>query len=302
MRAFLLCPLLALTTWAQSVAFQVASVKLAVEPVRDTMFCIGPCTFGERMTVSAARVDIRYISLYNLVLTAYRVKPFQLTAPDWMKSQRFDIEAELPEGAAKTQVPEMLQALLAERFKLSLHRQTKDQPVYALVVGKGGSRLKPSAPDADAPVAETPGSSALYSPQGEGRSLADGSIALAGGPYGSLRGGRGPDGPMRWQFLNIRMPALAELLTPYLDRPVVDRTNLKGAYQFTSQNHPPESGAGRKGGGPPADPDALPAQSSNPFGEGLLAAIRKAGLRLESSKAPVEILVIDHLEKVPSAN
>src|ERR1017187_1954081 len=135
-RVLLLCPLLTTAVSAQPTAFEVASVKLAVEPVREMMFCIGPCTFGERLTVAGARVDVRYMSLYNLLLTAYRLKPFQLAGPDWLKTQRFDIEAKLPEGAAKNRVPEMLQALLAERFKLAVHRETKDQQVYALVVGK----------------------------------------------------------------------------------------------------------------------------------------------------------------------
>ncbi len=115
------------------------------------MFCIGPCTFGERLNVVGSRVDIRFMSLYNLVVTAYRIKPHQLSGPDWMRSQRFDIAAKIPDGVSKDQVPEMLQALLAERFKLSIHRDSKDQSVFALVVGRNGSKLQRSAPQADAP-------------------------------------------------------------------------------------------------------------------------------------------------------
>lgn len=105
-----------------------------MEPVKDLIFCIGPCSFGERFSVVGSRVNIRYMSLYNLVLAAYRIRPNQLSGPEWMKSQRFDIIAKLPEAASKDQVPGMLQALLSERFKLAIHRDLREQPVFALVV------------------------------------------------------------------------------------------------------------------------------------------------------------------------
>src|SRR5205814_5568237 len=77
--------------------------------------------------------------------------------PDSMKSQRFDILAKMPEGATKEQVPEMLQALLAERFQLKVHRENREQSIYALVVGKGGPKLKEAAPDPETPPAPAPG-------------------------------------------------------------------------------------------------------------------------------------------------
>jgi uncharacterized protein (TIGR03435 family) len=285
--------------WAQSPAFEVASVKAAAEPVRQPMFCIGPCTFGERMTVTGTRVDIRYMSLYNLIVTAYRIKPYQLSGPDWMRSQRFDIAARMPAGLPQDRIPEMLQALLAERFKLTFHRESTEQPVYALVVGKAGSRLQQSTADANASPPNLPGSQELYSPQGQGRMMKNGDIAIGGGAYGAIRGGRGANGVMRFEFQTLTMPVLAEILTPHLDRPVVDRTNLTGSYRLVSENRPPAGASvgGRKGGdgpdsGPP--PDA--------FAEGLYAALDKAGLKLEKAKAPVAMTVVDHLEKMPTEN
>ncbi|MDR3704084.1 MAG: TIGR03435 family protein [Candidatus Sulfopaludibacter sp.] len=284
-------------------AFEVASVKAAVEPVRQPMFCIGPCAFGERMTVTGTRVDIRYMSLYNLIVAAFRVQPNQLSGPDWMRSQHFDVAARIPAGLSKNQLPEMLQSLLAVRFKLAVHRDRAEQPVYALVVGKGGPKLQQSTADAKAPPPSPPGSKELYSPQGEGRVLENGDIAIGGGEYGAIRGGRGSGGGMRFEFQTLTMPALAEILTPHLDRPVIDRTNLKGAYQLVSENRPPAEagGGGRKGGQPGADtPDSGP--PPDVFVDGLFAALQKAGLKLEKTKAPVEMIVVDRLEKTPAAN
>ena len=287
----------------QPSSFEVASVKTAGEPARDLMFCIGPCTFGERLNVVGSRVDIRFMSLYNLVVTAYRIKPHQLSGPDWMRSQRFDIAAKIPDGVSKDQVPEMLQALLAERFKLSIHRDSKDQAVFALVVGKNGSKLQRSAPEADAPVPEPPGSNPLYTPQGDARQLENGDLVLTSGAYGPMRGGRGASGVMKWEFLKLTMPALAAMLAPHLDRPVVDLTNLQGSYYLASENRPPSEGGARKGSGPPeggrAGTDGRP---PDPFGEGLFRAIEKAGLKLEARKAPVEMIVVDRVEKTPTGN
>ncbi len=283
-----------------AIAFEVASVKIAVEPDRSPMFCIGPCTFGERMTVAGSRVDIRYMSLHQLIATAYRIKPYQLSGPDWLRSQRFDIAAKMPERASKAQAPEMLQALLAERFKLSIHRESKELPVYALVVSKSGLKLRDSTADPDARVPETPGSRPLYSPNGEGRSFEDGTLMLSGGAYGPIRGGRGATGGMKWEFRKLTMPALAELLTPHVDRPVLDMTNLKGAYSLTSTNRPPTDATGRKG----LEPSTAPESGRPPdlFGEGLLTAIEKAGLKLESRRAPLETIAVDRIEKTPSGN
>ena len=293
---------------AQPAAFEVASVK-AVDPDRGPMgqmFCIVPCT-GERLTVVGARVDIRYTSLEQLIARAYRIKPYQLSGPGWMQSQRFDIAAKMPDGVSKDRLPELIQALLAERFKLSIHRGSKEQPVFALVVGKNGAKLQESPAEADAPIPEPPGSQPLYTSQGEGRKLADGGFVVPGGEYGPMRGGRGPNGGLKIEFLKVTMPGLAEVLAPHVDRPVVDMTDLKGGYYLVSESRPPSGeGGSRKGGPPEADRKGGDGADSgtrqDPFGEALFRAIEKAGLKLEARKAPVEIIVVDRLEKMPTGN
>ena len=82
------------------------------------------------------------MSLYGLILTAYRLEDYQLTGPDWMIMDTFDILANMPESATKEQLPEFLQAMLAERFGLVVRRESKEQSIYALTVGKGGPSLR----------------------------------------------------------------------------------------------------------------------------------------------------------------
>src|SRR5665213_2902282 len=100
--------------------------------------------------VDADRAEYTYLDLKSLISLAYGVKPYQITGPDWMANTRFDIVAKLPDKATKADAPKMLQTLLEDRFGLTFHRTTAEHPVLALVVGKGGPKMKASA---EAPVA-----------------------------------------------------------------------------------------------------------------------------------------------------
>ena len=94
------------------------------------------------MSADGAMVKYTNITLRDCIRGAYRVRDFQIFGPDWMTKARFEISAKLPPGASADQIPEMLQALLAERFKLEIRREMKEQNVYALMVGNGGAKLK----------------------------------------------------------------------------------------------------------------------------------------------------------------
>lgn len=111
-------------------AFEVASVKPAAPVTGHQQY---------HMTVNSSPAGIEYLnaSLVDLIHTAYRVNANQVQGPEWMKSEKFDVVAKLPAGASREQAPEMLQALLAERFKLAAHRATQVLPAYALVMRKG---------------------------------------------------------------------------------------------------------------------------------------------------------------------
>src|SRR5205807_2058795 len=108
------------------------------------------------MKIDNKRVDIGYFTMLQLICKAYDVKMYQVQGPAWvtaLNGQHFDIVANLPDGATKEQVPEMLQALLKERFKMEIHKESKDQSIYAMVIGKGGLKIKeteaPPPPAAD---------------------------------------------------------------------------------------------------------------------------------------------------------
>jgi uncharacterized protein (TIGR03435 family) len=166
----------------------------------------------------------------------------------------------------------MLQVLLEERFHLKLHWEMKEIPVYAISIGKNGPRLK-----------QTP-------LEGQQRKVADGSSIEIHGLYG-INTVQTPDGIPRMQmdFLGSSMKQAADIFAIYFDRPVVDRTGLLGEYDFKIEYD--------------VDPTARIPQ--NPFSgltpAGLSTALQAVGLNLESTKASVEILVIDHVEK-PSEN
>jgi uncharacterized protein (TIGR03435 family) len=291
-------------TPAPALAFEVASIKSATMPTPAQVLS-GQLHIG--MKVDAARVDIGTLSLAELIRIAYRVKSYQVTGPAWMSSERFDIAAKLPEGATTEQVPEMLQALLAERFQLKIHRENKDQSVYALVVAKGGPKLKPADPDPETPAGGAP--------------VQDNQVRISGNPE-SGRGvmvAGGQSGPMRMSMANglmhmeaqkVTMAAFAEMLTRFLDHPAVDMTEIKGNYQVAFdlsmedlRNIASRAGMAfpvAAGGGDsprPADSASDPSSGSTIFN-----AVQQLGLKLEPRKAPIELIVVDHLEKTPTEN
>jgi uncharacterized protein (TIGR03435 family) len=121
-----------------------------------------------------------------------------------------------------------------------------------------------------------------------------------------MHGGRGADGSMLWDFPRLSMPALATLLEGHVDRPVVDRTNVTNSYRLVFQNMRVSEGgrASSKKGGPPEEPveAGVAPQNNDTWGAGLLRAIERGGLRLEARKAPVQTIVVDHVEKSPTGN
>jgi uncharacterized protein (TIGR03435 family) len=295
--------------------FDVATIK-AAGPLQ-AQAAAGKLHVG--MNVDAAMVNIGFMSLADLIPVACAVKPYQVSGPNWMKENRFDILAKMPEGATKDQVPQMLQALLTERFKMVAHRDSKEQPVYALVVGKNGPKLKDSAPDADAPPVEASpqakngGAPIMSMPEGQVRIAGDGKGAVvSGGAIGPTRVSMGPNGTMHLESAKITLQAFADLLTRFMDRPVVDMTEIKGTYEIglnlsmsdlinvarSSGLVPAGAGiGGRDGGAGPA------VAASDPSGAGsLFDAVQALGLKLEPRKSAVDTIVIDHLEKMPTDN
>lgn len=295
-------------------AFEVASIKPAA-PLDPAKIAAGQLHVG--MTIDGARVDIGFFSLADLIRTAYNVKPYQVTGPDWMSAQRFDMVAKMPEGASKDQVPQMLQALLAERFKLTVHRDSKEHSVYALMVGKNGPKLKESPPDADPAPSSAPGGGDTPAPgSGNGPLRVNRSgngMVISGGRGGATRVSMGPNGTIHMEVSKMAMPAFADMLSPFVDRPVVDMTELKGNYQVAldlslddmriAARSAGVAVPGLAPGGEPSRQSGLDAPAaSDPSGSSIFAAVQQLGLKLDPRKAPMEMIVIDHLEKAPTEN
>lgn len=294
------------------ISFEVASVK-ASPPPDPAKIMSGQQKLG--IKVDAGRVDIAMTPLISLIATAYRVKPLQVTGPDWLKSTMFDIQATFPAGATKEQLPEMLQSLLAERFKLAVHNENKETSEYTLVVAKGGPKLKEAEPDGPAVPAEEPGAPAkpgeLTINSAEGASKVtinkDGNGSTVHGPNGDYKTSV-QNGVMRMEATKVNMTALSQMISQLVQRPVVDKTELKGNYQLVLEIPLEElmalaraSGAmGAMGGAPPASNAAVPT-ASDP-GSSIFSIVQQFGLKLVSQKVPSDFLVVDHMEKVPTEN
>jgi len=287
---------------AAPLTFEVASVKPAA-PLNPAMIMAGKMKIG--LNVSGSRVDIGFLSLANLICLAYNVKDYQLSGPDWMQSQRFDIVAKMPDGANKDQVPEMLQALLVERFHLKTHKGSKENSMYALVVAKGGPKLKEAAPVTPPEPGAAPAPISIKQ-TGDGK----GTVSAAG-PNGPMKMNIGEGGAMHMQ-MNMTTANLAVFLTRFAGRPVVDETQLKGTYEM-SLDMPADSlraiaqsagiaipgapgGGGAVGGALPLD------SASDPSGSTIFATVQQMGLKLEPQKKPVELIVVDSVEKAPIEN
>jgi uncharacterized protein (TIGR03435 family) len=299
----------------KSLTFDVASIKPAELPTAKGPGMImmrGPS--GGPGTKDPGRIHYPYTSLKNLLMNAYDVKNFQITGPDWLDKQMFDVQATMPPETTKEQFKVMLQNLLADRFKLTIHRETKELPMYTLTVGKNGPKLKPSeetpppaeGADAPAPPAIMPGQ-IKFGP--------DGFPILPG-----IGGGRGGFFTMmmpnhaRATAQKQTMDDLAARLTMILNHPVTNATELKGKFDFvldyspeglddsrgavmrTMLPPPPPPGGGDGGRGSSERPEVEPAAN-------LFSAIQsQLGLKLDAKKGPVEIIVIDHMEKAPTEN
>ena len=249
--------------------FEVASIKPSDPNPGSPMF-IG-------MSADGAMVTYTNITLRDCILGAYRARDFQIAGPDWMTKSRFQISAKLPPGATSDQIPEMLQALLAERFKLEIRREMKEQDVYVLVVGSGGAKLKPAEPK----------------PENQ-------DLPKALGPDGKPRDAMmfaSPPGRVAITAPSASLASLVWLMSRFTARPVVDMTGIAGQYEFKLLFAPQvETGPAPH---PFLGPNGVPVSVDAPS---VFDAVKQYGLRLEARKAPVEMLIVTHLEKTPTEN
>lgn len=287
--------------------FEVASIKPAV-PLQQQINSGNIQRLLTQQVITDARIDLNTLSLADLIAMAYRIKPYQLIAPDWTKSERYDVQATLPPGATKEQVPEMMQALLTERFKVKLHREKKPQPVYALLVSKDGHKLKPAT--AAPPVPDDPNAQTLSLAGQDVKISSDG----RGGQVISTNGSGAmrvttKDGLIQMEMSKGTMTQVAEMLGQFLDKPIIDQTELTGDYQIAIELSQEDilamamAKAAAAGISMPALPAGAPGQASTPSnGASIFTTVQKLGLRLEPRNLPVDVIVIDSAEKTPTEN
>jgi uncharacterized protein (TIGR03435 family) len=229
------------------------------------------------MGTDPGRVNYRNVCLKDVLQRAYGVRRGQISGPSWLDSDRFDIIAKVPEGVSDDQIPAMLQTLLSERFKLTLHREKKEMPVYALLVGKNGAKLEKAADGESAPDKR------------------EGIMVRAG--VGS--------GIAQLEAHRATVTQFANMLSNMMDRPVIDQTELKGNYNFALEVSGEELMAMKlvAGGHAPdgSGSGAGPAPESAP-GPSIFSAVQKLGLKLEARKADLDFIIIDKGERVPTAN
>ena len=287
---------------AQTPAFEVASVRLAP----------GPGIPSQRMTDS--RADLTFINLRALLLMAFRARGYELAGPDWLAETRVSVQATLPAGATRQQIPEMLQRLLAERFHLVVHREPRPMDVYELVVGPGGHKMREVEPTDELDKKFPPNKVA------EQFGNADKVDTVQDTPEGPVRTVTGDDlgrtmitqGTMYKLTLNMdrlsrrtqsldatrmTMAELAKVLTDVTGKPVLDKTDLRGTYQFGDVELPldarvlsaaREAFAARGG-------IEVPYVSES-------TAIEAIGLRLERRRSPIDVVVVDQIDRVPAEN
>jgi uncharacterized protein (TIGR03435 family) len=240
-------------------------------------------------TPDPERVTYRNVWLRIILTQAYGVKPGEISGPSWLDSERYDITAKVPAGASKQQLQLMLQNLLAERFKLKLHRETRMVPVYELVVGKNGPKLTLTKGNAPTPTQPPPNKTIAADKEGF-------PILPAGvGSFQWVRNGH--------VFITAKGQSLS-LVTNALEQQgldvdaaglatsrVVDKTGLTGKYDFHFDFARRQEEAGAK------------FDSQVDRGPSVFSAVQdQLGLKLELKKGPIEFLVIDQVDKVPIGN
>jgi uncharacterized protein (TIGR03435 family) len=279
---------------AQVPAFEVASIKPSGPPIQGTPFIAG--MFGGPGTRDPELVVAQNYSLLNFLEEGYDVHgKDQIVGPDWLKTVKFDVTAKAPRGATREQFRLMIQNLLAERFGLKAHMDTKEVPGWELVVAKSGARLNSAASDA-ATGALLASSAAPDDMPLVPRALPGAVLGLAADGFPIIPPGgmaRAMGGRNRENWSHKSMDQFASEIWFDAGRPVKNATGLQGEYDFSLYWYRECSNCTDGKG----EIDSLP--SSPDFGSALK---QQLGLALVPSKSQIDVLVIDHIERTPTEN
>jgi uncharacterized protein (TIGR03435 family) len=260
---------------------QPAEARFEAASVKPTTSQHGMVMRGGPGTSDPTRISWSHVYVPVIVEMAYHVNGYQIVNSSWLDSQPYDIEATLPPGASRDQFREMLINLLAERFHLVLHRESKDVDGFQLVAGKNGPKLRESPPT-------DPGEPAPYdstvAPKTDERGFP---IVERSGVAVAMKVVPGTSVPS--VFLTARavpMSELARMIGDQLRHPVVDKTGLTGKYDYTLEFPAMESLDVQGDGGPSI----------------VTSVQEQLGLKLEPKKVPLKMFIIDHADKTPTSN
>ncbi len=231
-----------------------AQTAFDVASVRASQGGRGEGSRRENIQASPGSLNMRNVSLKSAIRWAYHVMDYQVSGPDWLGFERYDIAAKAGEPVPEDQMRTMLQALLAERFKLTLHRETKELPAYLLVVAKGGIKFHESQITDAEPVINADKASMMVEVKG------------------------------------VTATQFVEMLSNILRAPVINNTGLAGRYdaKINVSKYIPD-GSAKEG-------------AFDPISTILTGLQEELGLKVESKKLPLDLLIIEHAEKVPVGN
>jgi uncharacterized protein (TIGR03435 family) len=264
-------PLILACLAAYGQTFEAASIKPATPSGKKAN---AASQKGGPGTADPGLFTCRNCSLSQIMEDAYEIRGYDFSGPGWLEITRFDFMAKVPAGATREEFQTMLRNLLAERFKLALHREKRPMPVVELTVAKNGPRFKEGVPG-DAPPDD--------GPAGKLKRDADGFPILPPGTGVAMVPGHG-----RMRLENQPIELLISVLSSQLDSPVIDATGLTGTYDLEV------SWAWDKD----APGGAIPASAT-----ALIGAVQsQLGLKLERKKGEAEVLIVDYTEKVPTEN
>ncbi|HEY2385000.1 MAG TPA: TIGR03435 family protein [Terriglobia bacterium] len=297
--AVFVIPVLSQSAATQQPSFEVASIKqiklgpgLIKGPIEQTLGCHGTDSHSPGIMLPMGRCVSRFEPLRMVIALAFDIPPALMypyegkvvIGPDWINQDMYDIEAKAEDPTTEAQLKLMLQALLTDRFKLKLHRENREMPVYALVAGKNGVKF-PKAP-ADRECGEQRRSDHRYEL---------GATDLSSQCHGFVPQGGALTGR------SVDMSDFAEMLAIWAGRKVIDKTGAEGLFDIRMPQMIAESARlalEARGGAPGADGKGGVNALQIPT---VFEAVEQFGLKLESTKGPVEVLVIDSIER-PSEN
>jgi uncharacterized protein (TIGR03435 family) len=266
--------------------FEVASIKLNKQR-RGPLTSFETAIYeGPMAVLPGGRFRLTAVPTRTLIQLAYGVREFQITGePSWVNDERYDVEARTEGNTSFNQMRPMLQALLADRFKLAVRRETRIGRVYELLPARGGLKI----------TATPPGG--CYDPRSP-----SGPPPVFGGPLIQCDGWRRrvltppPDRQDRIEAVAVRMATLVDFVIDDVSRPVVDKTGFEQPFNFVLEFTPNVAVSDYLG--PPTLPDAGPSAAPVPMSTALQEQL---GIQLRSTEAPVETIVIDRIER-PSVN